>query len=152
MAGVKYAIDFEDQEKLQRRLNQFLKQGNSLQPAMQEIGEMLLISHDQRFRDQKSPEGEPWAALSPTYRKLKAKHKDDTLTLNKHLSGNLAYQLWGDSLFFGTPMEYGAIHHFGGTPELGGGAAMIPARPWLGVNAEDEAEIHHILSEHLMRG
>lgn len=151
MAGVKYSIDFDDQEKLQRRLNQFLKQGNSLQPAMRDIGEMLLISHDQRFRDQKSPDGEPWAPLSEAYRAKKPKHKDDILTLNKNLSGNLAYQLWGDSLFFGTPMEYGAIHHFGGTPGMRPQNAAITARPWLGVDEEDEAEIYHILSQHLMQ-
>lgn len=151
MAGVKYSIDFEGQERLQRRLNQFLNQGTSLQPAMRDIGEMLLVSHDQRFRDQKSPEGAPWTPLSPKYQKRKPKHKNDILTLNKLLSGNLACQSFGNTLFFGTPLEYGAIHHYGGSPDMRPSNAAIPARPWLGVDEDDKAEIYDILSTFLMQ-
>lgn len=151
MAGVTYSIQFEDSQKLQRRFNKLLQQGSSLQPAFQDIGEMLLVSHDQRFREQVSPDGQPWALLSPSYQKRKPKRKNDILTLNGLLSGNLNYIATGTNLFFGTPMEYGAIHHFGGSEGMRPSNAAIPARPWLGIDYNDMEEIYDILSEFLMK-
>lgn len=151
MAGVTYSLEFDDSQKLQRRLNQFLKQGTSLQPAFQDIGEMLLLSHDQRFRDQVSPEGEPWAPLSADYQARKPKRQNDILTLNSILSGNLSYLATGLNLFFGTPQEYGAIHHFGGSDGMRPANAAIPARPWLGVDEDDKSEIYDILSDFLLQ-
>ncbi len=118
MAGARYTINTNDIDKVQERLNQLLKKGEDMTPVFQDIGEMLLLSHDQRFRDQKSPDGVPWAPLSVDYQKAKKQHKDEILTLNKFLSGNLAYQASYASMIFGTPMEYGAIHHFGGSPNM----------------------------------
>nr|WP_252973462.1 phage virion morphogenesis protein [Vibrio navarrensis] len=60
MAGVRYSVRVNDAE-VQEALNQLIKRGADLTPAMANIGEELLISHDQRFRDQKSPDGVPWA-------------------------------------------------------------------------------------------
>ncbi|BDR12922.1 phage virion morphogenesis protein [Vibrio sp. STUT-A11] len=151
MAGVNYTLKFEEKEKLQRRFNQLLKQGTSLQPAFQDIGEMLLLSHDQRFRDQVSPDGELWAPLSPAYQARKPKRQNDILTLNSILSGNLSYIATGSNLFFGTPTEYGAIHHFGGSEDMRPANAAIPARPWLGVDDDDKAEIYDILSDFLFQ-
>ncbi|EMY6610571.1 phage virion morphogenesis protein [Vibrio parahaemolyticus] len=151
MAGVNYTLKFEESQKLQRRFNQFIKQGTSLQPAFQDIGEMLLLSHDQRFRDQVSPDGEPWAPLSPAYQAKKHKRQNDILTLNSILSGNLSYIATGSNLFFGTPTEYGAIHHFGGSEDMRPANAAIPARPWLGVDDDDKAEIYDILSDFLLQ-
>ncbi|MRE02422.1 phage virion morphogenesis protein [Vibrio parahaemolyticus] len=151
MAGVNYTLKFEESQKLQRRLNQLLKQGSSLLPAFQDIGEMLLISHDKRFRDQVSPDGEPWAPLSPAYQARKPKRQNDILTLNSILSGNLSYIATGSNLFFGTPQEYGAIHHFGGSEGMRPSNAAILARPWLGVDDDDKAEIYDILSDFLLQ-
>lgn len=151
MAGVNYTLKFEEKEKLQRRFNQLLKQGTSLQPAFQDIGEMLLLSHDQRFRDQVSPDGEPWAPLSPAYQARKPKRQNDILTLNSILSGNLSYIATGSNLFFGTPQEYGAIHHFGGSEGMRPSNAAILARPWLGVDEDDKSEIYDILSDFLLQ-
>ncbi len=96
---------------------------------------MLLLSHDQRFRDQLSPDGELWAPLSTNYKK--PKNSNLILQLNMHLSGELAYDADNQSLEFGTNFEYGAIHQYGGTPEMRPQNAAIPARPWLGTNSDD---------------
>lgn len=151
MAGVNYTLKFEEKEKLQRRFNQLLKQGTSLQPAFQDIGEMLLVSHDQRFRDQVSPDGEPWAPLSPAYQARKPKRQNDILTLNGILSGNLSYIATNSNLFFGTPEEYGAIHYYGGSPDMPAHLAAIPSRRWLGVDDGDPVEIYDILGDFLLQ-
>nr|WP_086938885.1 phage virion morphogenesis protein [Thaumasiovibrio occultus] len=68
-----------------------------------------------------------------------------------NLSRELNYSADDDSLEFGTNCEYGAIHHFGGSPDMRPANAAIPARPWLGASADDLDDIAQILTDHLMK-
>lgn len=86
-------------------------------PLQRDLGELLLIIHQARFRAQVDPDGTPWKALSPGYLKRKAKNRDKVLTLAGDLRGTLRYQVEGDDLLFGTDRPYGAIHQFGGRIE-----------------------------------
>ncbi|SHO58788.1 phage virion morphogenesis protein [Vibrio quintilis] len=149
MAGVHYTLTPDGLETIQKRLNQLKQRGDNLQPLFADIGELLLLSHDERFRQQVSPDGEPWQPLSEHYRKRKPRHQDTILKLNDHLGRELNYIATGSDLFFGTPYEYGAIHQFGGTPEMPAGPAAIPARPWLGVSQEDVDAIHQMVADFL---
>ncbi len=54
----------------------------------------------------------------------------DTSTLRRSVHRT---KFSGDSVFVGTNMPYGAIHHFGG-PTGRGKKVNMPARPWLVVN------------------
>ncbi|MDO6497335.1 phage virion morphogenesis protein [Photobacterium sanguinicancri] len=144
MAGTRYSISVDDGQ-IRERLNTLIQQGTDLTPAFQDIGEMLLISHSERWDKQVSPEGEPWQALSPDYKARKKRSADLILVLNRHLGRELNYNASAHSFEFGTPYEYGAIHHFGGTPEMRPQNAAIPARPWLGVSDDDKTEIFDIL-------
>jgi phage virion morphogenesis protein len=150
MAGAKFSITAENAEEIRGQLNKLISNGQNLIPAFQDIGEMLLISHDQRFRDQVSPDGQPWEPLSPAYRERKEKHKDTILTLNSILSGQLSYAATGSDLFFGTNTEYGAIHQFGGSEGMRPSNTATPARPWLGITNEDTQEIFEILGDFLL--
>ncbi|EPR4994858.1 phage virion morphogenesis protein [Vibrio navarrensis] len=151
MAGVRYSVRVNDAE-VQEALNQLIKRGADLTPAMANIGEELLISHDQRFRDQKSPDGVPWAPLSETTKALKTKNVDTILVLNHVLSGTLNYQASSDNLLFGSPLEYAATHQFGRTtsPNSMIPNKEIPARPFLGVDESDRDMILDTLSDYLM--
>lgn len=153
MAGVRYAVRINDDE-IQKRLNQLLKKGADLTPAFASIGEDLLISHDQRFRDQKSPDGVPWAPLSEATKSLKSKNVDTILVLNHVLSGTLNYQASSDNLLFGSALEYAATHQFGRTtaPNSMIPNKEIPARPFLGVDTDDREMILETLSDYLMKG
>jgi len=128
---------------------------------LSEIGEALLISTEQRFDDQKSPEGVPWAPLSPGWlavKEAKGRNPDKILTFYGDLRGSIQYQIEGDDLVIGTPKVYGPIHQFGGmagrgtvtSSRSGGstGGALIEARPYLGLSDADEAEILDILMEY----
>ncbi|KFE96080.1 phage virion morphogenesis protein [Vibrio parahaemolyticus] len=153
MAGVRYSVRINDAE-IQDALSQLIKRGLDLTPAMANIGEELLISHDQRFRDQKSPDGAPWAPLSETTKSLKAKNVDTILVLNGVLSGTLNYQASSDNLLFGSPLEYAATHQFGRTTTANSMIPnkAIPARPFLGVDENDREMILETLSDYLLNG
>lgn len=87
-------------------------------PLQRDLGELLLIIHQARFRSQASPDGIPWQALSPGYLRRKPRNRDKILVLSggaESLRGGLRYQVDGGDLLFGTDRPYGAIHQFGGT-------------------------------------
>lgn len=94
-------------------------------PLQRDIGELLLIIHQRRFRAQESPDGAAWQALSPGYLKRKRKNKDKILTLDGNLRSLLRYQVDGDDLLFGSDRPYAAIHHFGGKIERQARAATV---------------------------
>ncbi len=68
-----------------------------------------------------------------------------------HLSGELAYQTSNDNLEFGTNLEYGAIHQYGGTPEMRAQTAAIPQREWLGGGSSDIEAISEMVAEFLQQ-
>ena len=87
-------------------------------PMLRDIGEFLLIAHDQRFASQASPDGTPWQALSPAYLKRKKKNRDKVLVLDGFLKNTLRYQVSNNELLFGTNRIYGAMMHFGGSIDV----------------------------------
>lgn len=111
MAGVTLAFEYRETLAALQGGIQALQQPSALQ---RDLGELLLIIHQARFRAQVSPEELPWQALSPGYLKRKPKNRDKVLTLDGFLRGSLRYQVDGDDLLFGTDRPYGAIHQFGG--------------------------------------
>ena len=124
------------------------------------IGETLLDIHEARFNAQESPDGVPWQALSPWYQQSKPKQQDKILTLDGNLRSTLHLQIEGNTLLFGTNLVYGAIHQFGGIIKpvsanalnVGGRPVkqvVIPARPWLGISAQDKLLLVDIVREHL---
>ncbi|MGR2850381.1 phage virion morphogenesis protein [Vibrio vulnificus] len=152
MAGVRYSIEMNE-AAVQAKFKELLERTEHMEPAMMEIGEELLISHDQRFRDQRSPDGVPWAPLSETTKSLKTKNVDTILVLNRFLSRTLNYQASSDNLLFGSPLEYAATHQFGRTttPNSMIPNKAIPARPFLGVDENDRQMILRVLSDYLLK-
>lgn len=153
MAGARYSLSI-NHASIQAALNELLKRGQNLKPAMMEIGEELLISHNERFSEQKAPDGTPWAPLSETTKSIKTKNVDTILVFNDFLRSTLNYEASADGLSFGSPMEYAAMQQFGGTTAPN---SMIPnkeivARPFLGVDSDDTEMILETLSHHLMNG
>lgn len=142
MAGVKIKIDF-DRTLVSSALDRAMQLLGDVRPIMADIGEALDISHRQRFRDQVSPAGVPWAPLSPAYAKRKTNQKAGVLTLSGDLGNKLIPQPSSTGLLFGTDRKYGAPHQFGYP------VRNIPARPWLGVSDADAKEIVAITQDHL---
>ncbi|MBA1445867.1 MAG: phage virion morphogenesis protein [Chromatiales bacterium] len=173
MAGAALKINVEiNDHVIQQALTRLADAGAGMKPAFADIGEYLLISTKERFDAQESPDGEPWAQLadSTLRRKMlkgvrrgkgqkrkslttqrgntkigavRALSNDLILVLRGYLRDTLAYDATSGGLEFGTNREYGATHQFGDDDR------NIPARPFLGLSADDEAEIIEILQEHL---
>lgn len=87
-------------------------------PLLRSMGERLLEFHQQRFKEQKSPDGIPWEKLKPRYQRRKRKNANQILTRDGYLKNTLRWQVNADELLFGTNRVYGAIHQFGGTIEI----------------------------------
>ncbi|MGQ0700387.1 MAG: phage virion morphogenesis protein [Panacagrimonas sp.] len=158
MAGTRI---FVNDARVLAALAELRKRGTDPSPVLRSIGEYLLRVHDQRFRDQRDPDGNPWAPLSEAYKKTKKRNADKVLSLDGFLR-RLTYQVDADGLSLGTNRVYGAIHQFGaskgqfgrGTYESRKGGfpipwGTIPARAYLGINAENVSYIAQELTDYL---
>lgn len=143
MAGASTNIKLEGLGAVQQQLQALQQRAGNLAPVFRDIGEYLLLAHDERFAKQQSPEGDPWEPLSESYKKRKKRNKNKILILDSLLSGTLRYQVTANSLSFGTDRIYGATHQFG-RDEAG-----IPARPFLGLSNADENEVLRLIEDHL---
>ncbi len=176
---MKVSVDV-DSTKVVAALNALIQSGGNLRPAFGQIGEYLILSTKERFRDGVGPDGTPWAPNteatllgflgvykgSYTKRGKLSKKGADRVTSKKPLIGEtralsteIVANVANDGVEVGSPMEYAAVHQFGAAKGAFGrtrrGAPIpwgdIPARPFLGLSGEDETEIVAILNEHLAR-
>lgn len=111
MAGARIELDHKEASVALARAGVVLA---DLKPLWRDFGEYLQIAHRQRFRDQVSPEGNQWQALSPRYLARKRKNKDKILRLDGYLANTLRYEVGAQELLFGSDRKYAAIHQFGG--------------------------------------
>ena len=86
--------------------------------------------------------GKRWQALSPRTKALKAKRGKSTKILRQdgYLADRTAYNYDDKGVEFGSDAKYARLHQFGGNAGRGK-KVKIPARPWLGVNAQDEQKL-----------
>lgn len=125
MSGTRLEIRLDDRDALGAlaRFEASLT-GAGQQRLQRDIGEYLLMSTRDRGRRQVTPEGSAWPALSPAYRRYKAKRRPGAPILifdDEMMGARLSYQIEGNALLLGTSARYGAIHQLGGV-------IHIPAR------------------------
>lgn len=129
---------------------------SDLTPVMQEIGEMLVASTQDRMARGEQPDGAAFAPRSKTtldrYAKLGIKF-GPPLNVSGMLRGGIFAQPSADRVEVGSPAIQSAVMHFG-APQGAFGLAPwgdIPARPFLGLSATDRAGIGEIVEEWLER-
>lgn len=127
---------------------------------LDEIGINLSENARLRFGDQVAPDGNTWA---PSVRaKLQG---GETLRDTGRLMGSITHIVSGDSVEYGTNVDYAAALHFGAEiksvsgPYLtfkipGGGwvkkkSVTLPARPFLGLSTEDEDMVIDVIDSFL---
>jgi phage virion morphogenesis protein len=121
-------------------------------PLFTEIGSALEGSTRERFETKRAPDGTPWLDISPGWRAhKKAKGlAEGILTMRGDLLSSIAFEAGTDFVeIVAGPQEYAAIHQFGGTEGMAAGPAAIPARPYLGLSADDEVEIREATDDWL---
>ena len=156
MAGAAIHVEFDDAE-VRRALDRLQAAGADLRPAMQDIGEHLLNTTRERFRDEEDPDGAPWAPLRPATKRRKKRNAGRILTEEGFLRGNLVARADSDSVVVGSPSIYAGTHQFGAKKGAFGATSKgspipwgdIAARPFLGVSHDDEREIVDIILDHL---
>lgn len=134
------SIEFDDAE-LQRVFGRLTKRVADLSPLMADVGELLLESTKQRFVDGKAPDGTPWLPL-----------KDGSGRAPLVLTGTMRDQIFAasgaDFAEISATAKQARWHQFGVDPfqveALNFGFVDhpgIPARPFMGVSADDERAI-----------
>lgn len=142
MAGAFYSVDLIGQSDIANTLAELAARTNNLTPALSEVGEYLLDIHEQRFKDQVSPDGTPWKSVSAETLKNKTR-PDRILREEGNLADLLTYQLGDQQLSFGTNLVYGATHQYGRD------SANIVAREWLGLNEQQSQSVLDIIVSYI---
>ena len=125
-----------------------------------EIGSELVTSTQLRFHDQHDVEGNPWK------QSWRAKMQGgQTLRDTGRLMNSMTHNVLPNGVEVGTNVDYAHVLHFGAdimpkvaqylTFNVGGQwrkvkQVNIPARPFLGINADDERMILDIIEEHIL--
>ena len=148
-----------------------------LRGALREMGEDLAESTRRRFVTSTAPDGSRWAPnAASTYAAMVSKsdlRRDGRLRASSarklagkrplvregHLADSITYQMIDGGVEIGTSRVYAATHQYGARKGQYGrtrrGAPIpwgdIPARPFLGLSAEDERKVLDIIDRHLRR-
>ena len=139
MAGSFITVTPSGHEPVLAYLQQLQEKSGNLQPVLADIGELLLISHRERWQQQVDPQGRPWEPLAPET--IERKGHDLILREHDFLRDLLNYQTDPMALYFGTPQDYGQY------PQFGEGQAE---RQWLGVSQDDPAQILDLIAAYLV--
>lgn len=131
----------------------------NIAPILDDVGESLTTSTKRRFEAGRSPDGRAWPVS------IRAKKEGGkTLVDRGRLLASITYRASGNQLSIGSNVIYAAIHQFGGTIKaknkpylkfkIGNNfvrvkQVKIPARPFLGLDAQDRGEVREIIKDHL---
>lgn len=124
------------------------------------IGASLVTSTERRFEQERAPDGSPWP---PSIRARMEGGR--TLFESGRLARSLTHNASDSGVEVGTNALYGAIHQLGGTIRPVSAERLVfrignrtifatevtlPARPYLGIDREDEQEIESIAEDWLL--
>ncbi|WP_052494009.1 phage virion morphogenesis protein [Nitrosospira sp. NpAV] len=153
--GIAVSVSHDD-AKIRAVLLNLIALGRDNKDAMRDIATLGENSTRERFRTEIGPDGRRW---KPSIRVQISGGR--TLTKDGHLGDSITSHSGRDFAEWGVNRIYAAIHQFGGVIKprnasslrfkLANGAFVttksvtIPARPFLGINAGDEADILDIL-------
>lgn len=159
MSGVVYHVLVDDR-KVQTTLDRLIAIGQHPWAVMKDIAAYGENSTKQRFDDGVGPDGNAW---KPSRRVMERGGK--TLIDSSRLLDSITSDSGDDFAQWGSNAIYAAIHQAGGEISAKNGKSLffrtpdgserrvkkvtIPARPYLGVNDDDEANIVDIVNQHL---
>ena len=144
MAGVSFKID---SASLQRALGRLHELGDDMRPLWEDMGEELHFITRDRFDNVRGPDGERWEELldATIERKVADNKHGKILHQDLFLRDSFSHKASGAGLEFGSNRLYAATHQYGDD------SRGIPARPFLGWGAEEEAALDDVLQQHLGR-
>lgn len=158
--GIQVTVNFNDQS-LMASIMRIIRSADDPSPIMKNLATAGEVSTRKRFENQAGPDGTPWK------KSLRAQITGSkTLIKDGHLLDSITSDSGRDWAAWGTNRPYGPIHQLGGVikPKTAGGGlrfrltggawifkrqVVMPARPYLGVNEEDESNISEIVMNSL---
>lgn len=158
---IEHKIDLSAAEALFAALDAAL---TDMTPVMNDLGELLTTSTKERFPTGTAPDGTKWASKSQTTLNRYGAKKSNRVDVRPLFgpTGLLSQQIfsetsatevsWGSNLIYSAVMQFGAGK--GAFGSMANGSPIpwgnIPARPFIGVSAKDEANIIISLEDWLM--
>jgi phage virion morphogenesis protein len=149
-------INVEGDQQVGQVLGRLMLDSDERRAMYDEIGISLSENARLRFGDQQAPDGTPW---KPSIRAQK--QGGETLRDTGVLMASITHRVVEDGVEYGTNVPYAPFLHFGAhikpvnSPYLvfkipGGGwvrkkSVELPARPILGISADDEESIAEII-------
>lgn len=151
-AAIGFGVDARELGEAGHWLSEAARRMSDLTPLMDELGGAMVASTQARFEAEKAPDGTPWE------RSARAVHEGgQTLRDSNRLYQSITHRAGRQHVAWGTNVIYAAVHQFGATirPKSANALAFalpggdfaqvqkveIPARPFLGVSRDDQAEI-----------
>ncbi|WP_425099143.1 phage virion morphogenesis protein [Tropicibacter sp. S64] len=145
---------------------------DDLMPLFHDIGEEMVNSSLENFREGSGPDGTVWAPRSQTTLDAYARRKPPFVPSggpligeSKSLSTTISYEATGDGVLWGSNMIYAAVMQLGAKQgEFGARIGKntkgrdffmtipwgdIPPRPFLGIGPDDETAILEIVEDFL---
>ena len=113
------------------------------QALMESVGEALISGTLKRFDAEEEPTGKKWPKS-----KRAAKEGGQTLTDKAFLRRCIDYAATPEKVMVGSNLPYARIHQLGGKTGKGHKVDM-PARPYLGVSAEDMEDVRETMADFL---
>lgn len=144
---IRYRIDDTDL----RQYGYDLQRMQDWRRPLREIGQVVGIQGTRkRFDQERGPDGKPWQPLKAST--LKKPRRSRYILRDSGMRGGLmrsiTARVQGKRVYWGSNKVYARIHQLGGKAGRGH-AVTIPARPYLGISKDDEAEIGRIVLKHL---
>ncbi len=144
-------------------------------PAVWRAVGLILYRESMRcFKEQRAPDGTPWAPLSPmtiwkrAYKRLgsyrntlkrkkllhTSKYKKFTTSMKilqdtGRLRGSISFRAEGAAAVIGSGLRYARVHQLGGKTE--DGKYNIPARPFLGLSSSGRQDVVKIINAFLQK-
>jgi phage virion morphogenesis protein len=135
-------IKFPGLDRFQQALMRVSKFRKSV--LLDQLADLMLAQNRKRLDQEKeSPDGEPWAPLSPEYAARKG--GGEVLEESHSLLDSIQAQSGSDGVSLGSNLLYAAVHLYGDE------ARGIPARPYLGFSDDDLVELGEV-AEDFLRG
>jgi len=145
MSGAAVQITIDD-AALRAALKQLTAHVSDMQPVFADIAEMVLETTKARFEATVGPDDIPWDSLLPKTIARKKKPADSILVETGTLLDQLVALSDSDSAQVGSNIIYAATHQFGDIMDA------IPARPFLGIDQNDQNDIITLLRIYLEEG
>lgn len=149
MAGVRIEVELSGSlAPLQRRIGKLATLDRH--KLLDAVGIEVERQTRRRIATEKtSPQGQPWAPLSPRYEAYKKrKSSGGILEFEGFLRDTVQHLTEADAEVVGSGRVYAAIHQFGGAEV---GRPGLPARPYLGLSRENEADVLRVVEAFLDR-